>query len=79
TIEDITGKLKSYNIILIPFAHLFGKPANPECAIKTLKAIQQILIKKGFNTKRLPFGWFNKLDIKMKGHPLSRISRKING
>ena len=26
---------------------------------------------------RTPFGWFNILDIRAKGHPLSRVARTI--
>ena len=31
----------------------------------------------GFTVIRPPFGWFNELEMKAKGHPLSRISRII--
>jgi threonyl-tRNA synthetase len=32
---------------------------------------------KGYFVLRLPFGWFNELEMKAKGHPLSRISRIV--
>jgi len=32
---------------------------------------------KNYSVLRLPFGWFNELEMKAKGHPLSRISRII--
>jgi threonyl-tRNA synthetase len=36
------------------------------------------LTEKGYNTLRPPFGWFNEIELKAKGHPLSRISRIID-
>lgn len=77
-IEKITKQLKVSNIVLLPFAHLFGQLSSLEFAFKTLKEINNKLIDNGYSTIRLPFGWFNELEMKAKGHPLSRISRIIN-
>ena len=76
-ITDLAEKVKTNNIILHPFAHLFGELSTPQTAIQILKMIQAELIQKGFNTIRTPFGWFNALEIKAKGHPLSRVARII--
>ncbi len=76
-IEKITTQLKVSNIIVLSFAHLFGELSNPEFGLKALKNLEKKLVKKGFNVLRPPFGWFNELELKAKGHPLSRISRKI--
>ncbi|MHA1301419.1 MAG: threonyl-tRNA synthetase editing domain-containing protein [Candidatus Helarchaeota archaeon] len=76
-IKKIADQLKVTNIVLIPFAHLFGKLSSPEFALKSLKEIYSQLKSKNFNVLRLPFGWFNELEMKAKGHPLSRISRII--
>ncbi|MFX1453264.1 MAG: threonyl-tRNA synthetase editing domain-containing protein [Promethearchaeota archaeon] len=76
-IEKIAKQLKVLNIVLIPFAHLFGKLSSPEFALESLKTIDSELKKKNFSVLRLPFGWFNELEMKAKGHPLSRISRII--
>ncbi len=65
------------NIVLHSFAHLFGQPSSPEIALKVLKEIEGRLNEMGFEVKRTPFGWFNTLEIKAKGHPLSRIAREI--
>ncbi|MHA1380304.1 MAG: threonyl-tRNA synthetase editing domain-containing protein [Candidatus Helarchaeota archaeon] len=76
-IEKIAKQLKVTNIVIVPFAHLFGELCSPEFALKSLKAIHSQLESKHFGVLRLPFGWFNELEMKAKGHPLSRISRII--
>jgi len=76
-IEKITTQLKVSNIIVLSFAHLFGELSNPEFGLKALKNLEKRLVENGFNVLRPPFGWFNELELKAKGHPLSRISRKI--
>ncbi len=76
-IEKITTQLKVSNIIVLSFAHLFGELSNPEFGLKALINLEKKLVENGFNVLRPPFGWFNELELKAKGHPLSRISRKI--
>ncbi|MHA2006967.1 MAG: threonyl-tRNA synthetase editing domain-containing protein [Promethearchaeota archaeon] len=76
-IEKITTQLKISNIVIIPFAHLFGKLSTLEFAFESFKEIASELKQQGYSVIRLPFGWFNELDMKAKGHPLSRISRII--
>ncbi len=76
-IEKITSQLKILNIVIIPFAHLFGQLSSLEFAFESFKKIESMLKLKGYSVVRLPFGWFNELQMKAKGHPLSRISRII--
>ncbi|MBA7528148.1 hypothetical protein ES705_20331 [subsurface metagenome] len=76
-IEKIGNQLKVSNVIVLSFAHLFGELSNPEFGLKALKNLEKKLVENGFNVLRPPFGWFNELELKAKGHPLSRISRKI--
>lgn len=76
-IANLAEKVKTKNIVLHPFAHLFGELSTPQTAIQVLKMIESQLIQKGFNTIRTPFGWFNTLELKAKGHPLSRVARII--
>ncbi len=76
-IEKIATQLKVSNLIVLSFAHLFGELSNPEFGLKALKNLEKKLVENGFNVLRPPFGWFNELELKAKGHPLSRISRKI--
>lgn len=76
-IIDLAEKIKIKNIVIHPFAHLFGELSTPQTAIQVLKRMELELIQKGFSTIRTPFGWFNTLEIKAKGHPLSRVARII--
>ena len=75
-IEKIIKQIKVSNIVLLSFAHLFGDLSTPEFSLKTLKELEDLL-KERYTVLRPPFGWFNELEIKAKGHPLSRISRRI--
>ena len=76
-IINLAEKIKTKNIVIHPFAHLFGELSTPQTAIQVLKIMESELIQRGFNTIRTPFGWFNTLEIKAKGHPLSRVARII--
>ena len=76
-IEKITAQLKISNIVIVPFAHLFGQLSTLEFAFESFKKIELNLKLKNYSVLRLPFGWFNELEMKAKGHPLSRISRII--
>ena len=71
-------QLKVNTIVLHSFAHLFGELSKPEVAIKTMKLTEEGLVQHGFTVTRTPFGWFNTLELKAKGHPLSRIARKVS-
>jgi threonyl-tRNA synthetase len=76
-IEKIAHQLKISNLVVLPFAHLFGQLSSLEYAFESFKKIESILTSKNYSVLRLPFGWFNELEMKAKGHPLSRISRII--
>jgi len=75
-IEKIIKQIKVSNIVLLSFAHLFGDLSSPEFSLKSLRELENLL-KERYTVLRPPFGWFNELEVKAKGHPLSRISRKI--
>jgi threonyl-tRNA synthetase len=76
-IEKIINQLKVSNIVILSFAHLFGQLSSPEFGLESLKKLTNLLRGKGLTVTRPPFGWFNELEMKAKGHPLSRISRII--
>jgi threonyl-tRNA synthetase len=76
-IKKITSQLKISNIVILPFAHLFGELSSLEFSFELLKQINNTLQNEGFSSIRVPFGYFNTLELKAKGHPLSRISRII--
>jgi threonyl-tRNA synthetase len=77
-ISEHARKLKVHRIILHPFAHLFADLSKPETALEILKLSEQGLVQCDFEVIRTPFGWFNTLELKAKGHPLSRVARVIS-
>lgn len=63
--------------VLLPFSHLFVEPSRPETALELLKRMEAGLRGEGFEALRIPFGWFNELEIVAKGHPVSRVARRF--
>ena len=70
-------QLKVGHVVLNPFAHLFGELGRPSSAIKAMKLLNRALVDDGLEVSRIPFGWFNTLEIRAKGHPLSRVARTV--
>ena len=64
-------------IVLHPFAHLFGELSRPEVAVTVLTNLAAALAAGGHAVTRTPFGWFNTLEVRAKGHPLSRVARIV--
>lgn len=77
-IHKLAGQLNVNTVVIHPFAHLFGELSSPEAALDALKRLERVLHEKGLTVFRTPFGWFNKLELKAKGHPLSRVARVIS-
>ncbi|MCL4424554.1 MAG: threonyl-tRNA synthetase editing domain-containing protein [Firmicutes bacterium] len=76
-ISTLASQLGVQTIVLHPFAHLFAELAAPPIAIEIMDQTRCTLSEKGYQVVRTPFGWFNTLEIKAKGHPLSRVARRI--
>ena len=74
---SIAAQLKINAMVLNPFAHLFAEPSKPEIAKNILDRLYKVLSEKGFNVQKLAFGMFYELELKAKGHRLSRIARSI--
>ncbi|MFQ5821088.1 MAG: threonyl-tRNA synthetase editing domain-containing protein [Candidatus Heimdallarchaeota archaeon] len=72
-IAKLAHQLKVNTIVLHPFAHLFADLNSPDIALATLKLTEEGLVRRGFTVTRTPFGWFNTLELRVKGHPLSRV------
>lgn len=64
-------------IVIHPFAHLFADLGSPDKAVEIMDAVKQRLTETGLEAIRTPFGWFNRLEINAKGHPLSRVAKRI--
>ncbi len=77
-IKDVAGKINTKNIVLYPYAHLSKELANPETAQEILKKGEEALKKiKDFEVVKAPFGYYKEFELKVKGHPLSELSREI--
>ena len=76
-IKDVAGQVKAKNIVVYPYAHLSSDLSSVEIALKVLKDAEEEL-KKEFKVWRAPFGWYKKLSLSAKGHPLSELSREIS-
>lgn len=76
-IEKILSQLQTKNIVLYPYAHLSKNLGNPQIAIEILEKTYSIL-KEKYNVIKAPFGYYKQFELKVKGHPLSELSREIN-
>jgi len=76
-IKDVAGQVKTKNVVLYPYAHLSSNLSSPEIAVKVLEDAEKEL-KKSFSVTRAPFGYYKEFELKVKGHPLSELSREIS-
>lgn len=77
-IKDIANQINAKNIVLYPYAHLSKNLASPEIAQEVLKKAEDFLKKiKKFKIVKAPFGYYKEFELKVKGHPLSELSREI--
>ena len=76
-IACLATQLMGAAIVLNPFAHLFAEPCRPEVAVEMLREVDQGLGARGLSVQRLSFGVFYELEMKAKGHRMSRIARTI--
>ena len=83
-IERVTAEIAKFarqfkvdTVVLHSFAHLFVELSSPQTALDILKGAEAKLRDDGFTVFSTPFGWFNTLEIKAKGHPISRVAREI--
>tara|TARA_Y100000310_G_scaffold303116_1_gene341148 strand:- start:840 stop:2537 length:1698 start_codon:yes stop_codon:yes gene_type:complete len=75
-IENIAGQVNVKNVVLYPYAHLSSNLASPEIAVEVLDKAEKELGKK-FSVSKAPFGYYKEFEMKVKGHPLSELSREI--
>jgi threonyl-tRNA synthetase len=76
-VKDIASQVKAKNIVLYPYAHLSKDLGNPELAQEILEKAEEELTKEKFKVTRAPFGYYKEFELKVKGHPLSELSREI--
>jgi len=76
-IQKIAEQVKTKKIVLYPYAHLSPSLAAPKFAQKTLEKADKELSKLKFDVIRAPFGYYKEFELKVKGHPLSELSRDL--
>ena len=76
-VKDIAKQVKAENIVLYPYAHLSNDLSSPEIAINIFDEAEKSLSKE-FKVTRAPFGYYKSFELKVKGHPLSELSREIS-
>ncbi|MDD5012368.1 MAG: threonine--tRNA ligase [Candidatus Nanoarchaeia archaeon] len=75
-VKDVAKQVKAEKIVFYPYAHLSSNLASPEQAIEVMDDAEKEL-KKNFSVVRAPFGYYKEFELKVKGHPLSELSREI--
>ncbi len=75
SIKKITSDIKTENVVIYPYAHLSSNLSSPESAIIILNKIREEL--SPLNVIQAPFGYYKTFEIKVKGHPLSELSREF--
>jgi threonyl-tRNA synthetase len=75
-VKKIADQINVKNVVLYPYAHLSSNLASPNVAIEVLNLAEKEL-KKFFNVAKAPFGYYKEFEMKVKGHPLSELSREI--
>jgi threonyl-tRNA synthetase len=76
-VKDVAKQVGAEKIVLYPYAHLSSNLANPETATRVLNEAETEL-KKSFHVVKAPFGYYKEFELKVKGHPLSELSREIS-
>ncbi len=75
-IKKIASQVNAKNVVLYPYAHLSSNLSSPKTAVSVLEEAEKKL-KKDFKVARAPFGYYKEFELKVKGHPLSELSREI--
>src|SRR3989344_7570186 len=76
-IEHTAKEVKAKALVLYPYAHLSSNLTDPQTALEYLAEAEHTLKKKGFEVIRAPFGYYKTFEIKVKGHPLSELSKQF--
>jgi threonyl-tRNA synthetase len=76
SVEKTAGEVKAKNIVLYPYAHLSSNLAKSEKAKEYLERVGSAVSKR-FKVVRAPFGYYKEFELKVKGHPLSELSKEF--
>ena len=78
-IDGVADELKVENIVVYPWVHLTSNPGRPDIALKIMRDVEgQLKASDRYEIiRRAPFGWYKGFTVKVKGHPLSELSREF--
>jgi len=76
-IINIASQVGTDNVVLHSFAHLSNSLSSPKIAKKIIGEIHQNLSSRGYRSVKTPFGWRDTFELRVKSHPVSKVSRKI--
>jgi len=76
-IVDIAKQVKASNIVLHSFAHLSNSLSSPDVAKKVITEMHRILVSMGYHSVKTPFGWRDTFELRVKSHPVSKVSRRV--
>ena len=77
-VKELAKQVKVDKLVLYPYAHLSPSLSKPDFALKTLEEAEKKLKKDFKIIERAPFGYYKEFELKVKGHPLSELSRDIH-
>ena len=77
-VKELAKQVKADKLVLYPYAHLSPSLSKPDFALKTLEEAEKKLKKDFKIIERAPFGYYKEFELKVKGHPLSELSRDIH-
>ncbi len=77
SIKEILKQVGTKKVVLYPYAHLSNNLGSPKNAIEILKNAYKKLSEEGYKVYLVPFGYYKSFELKVKGHPLSELSREI--
>ncbi len=77
SIKKTAGEVKASNLVLYPYAHISSNLSDPTTALEYLTEAEHVLKKEGYNVTRAPFGYYKEFELKVKGHPLSELSKEF--
>ena len=77
-VEYARDTVRESRIVLYPYAHLSNRLEKPVRAHRVLLKLEEA-VRSSFQGEvhRAPFGWYKEFLLKVKGHPLSELSRSI--
>ncbi len=76
-IKEIAKSVGTKKIVLYPYAHLSNDLGSPKVALEILKEAEKKLNEEKYSVTRAPFGYYKTFELRVKGHPLSELSREI--